>query len=350
MSFKLPSTLCFPAFLRRLGIYARECRKVSFWREFGGGVYTYGVRDVEGIAEEIRASVPEILSRWQEVRGSAADEDAYPRLVESIGQLLVVFTEFLRSPSPLEEFSREGATRALVQEISGRQHEAGRDAVGVIEDYAALRQCVWRFVEERVNLSAFDGGEVSRFFVKLMQASDWVTETGLQAFDTIVHRHMESALGQAAATDLLTGLPDRELFNRWLLPRAIEEHDRLALVVFDIADFSDTVATEGVAWAREALLQLTDVVGEVVSEEAIRVRFGDDEICTILPGMHVEDGYRLAEEVLTRLAEGPVDLRADAGVAGYPEHGENAAELVTAAFRALNTAKRVGGSGIIVAR
>jgi hypothetical protein len=37
-------------------------------------------------------------------------------------------------------------------------------------------------------------------------------------------------------------------------------------------------------------------------------------------------------------------------VAGYPEHGENAAELVTAAFRALNTAKRVGGSGIIVAR
>jgi hypothetical protein len=71
------------------------------------------VRDVEGIAEEIRASVPEILSRWQEVRGSAADEDAYPRLVESIGQLLVVFTEFLRSPSPLEEFSREGATRAL---------------------------------------------------------------------------------------------------------------------------------------------------------------------------------------------------------------------------------------------
>jgi diguanylate cyclase (GGDEF)-like protein len=308
------------------------------------------VRDVEGIAQEIRASVPEILTRWRDARSSAADGDVQPELVESIGQLLVVFTEFLRSPSPLEEYSREGATRALVQEISGLQHEAGRDAVGVIEDYATLRRCVWRCVEERVNLSEFDGGEVSRFFVKLMQASDWVTEAGLQAFDRIVHQHMESALGQAAATDLLTGLPDRDLFNRWLLPRAIEEHERLALVLFDIADFSDTVAAEGVASAREALLRLVDVVGEVVPEEAIRARFGDDEVCAILPGMQVEDAYQLAEEVLARLTEGPEDLRADAGVAGYPEHGENAAELVTAAFRALNTAKRVGGSGIIVAR
>lgn len=294
--------------------------------------------------------MPEIITRWRTERGSAADEDAYPQLIESIGQLLLVFTEFLRSPSPLEEFSREGATRALIQEISGRQHEARRDAVGVIEDYVALRRCVWRFVEERVNLSEFDGGEVSRFFVKLMQASDWATEAGLQAFDRIVHHHMESALGQAAATDLLTGLPDRDLFNRRLLPRAIEEHDRLALVLFDLMDFSDTVVAEGIGWAREALLRLAEAVGEAVPEEAIRVRFGDDEICAILPGMHVEQAYDIAEEVLMDLAEGPVDLRVDAGVAGYPEHGENAADLVTAALRALNTAKRVDGSGIVVAR
>jgi hypothetical protein len=128
------------------------------------------VRDVEGIAEEIRAGVPEILASWQDERVIFASEDAYQGLVESIGKVLVVFTEFLRSLSPLEEFSREGTTRALVEKISGYQREVGRDAVGVIEDYAALRRCVWRFVEKKVDLSAFDGGEVSRFFVKLMQA------------------------------------------------------------------------------------------------------------------------------------------------------------------------------------
>ena len=316
----------------------------------GCWVYTEDVRGVEGIAEEIRASVPEILESWRQARGSAADEDYYPELVEGIGKVLVVFTEFLRSPSPLEKFSREGATRALVEEISGRQHEAGRDAVGVIEDYMALRRCVWRFVEERVDLSAFDGGEVSRFFVKLMQASDWATEAGLQAFDQIVQGNMETALGQAAATDLLTGLPDRDLLNRRLLPRALQEHERVALVIFDVADFSETVAQEGVAWAREALLRLADVVGEAAPEGAIRARFGDDEICAILPGLQVEDAYRLAEEVLERLTDGPRELRADAGVAGYPEHGENAGELLSAAFRALSTAKRVGGSGIVAAR
>lgn len=327
-----------------------ERRKVSDRRGMEGSVYTGGVRDVTGIAEEIRAGVPEILRMWRDARGGAIDEETYPHLEEGVGRLLVVFTEFLQSPVPLERFTREGATRALVGEIADYQHAVGRDAVGVIEDYAALRRSVWRFVEKKVNLSALDGGEVSRFFVKLMQASDWVTEAGLKAFDGIVRRNMESALGRAAATDLLTGLPDRDLFNRRLLPRAIEEHERVALVVFDIADFSDTVAAGEVARAREALLRLADTVGEAVPEEAVRARFGDDEICVILPETSTEDAYRLAEEVLWRLTEGPEDLRADAGVAGYPEHGSQAGELVAAASKALNMAKRVGGSGIVVAR
>jgi diguanylate cyclase (GGDEF)-like protein len=309
-------------------------------------VYTEDVRDVAGIAEEIGAGVPEILSMWQDARGTAGED---PYLMEGIGRLLAVFTEFLRSPSPLAGFTREGATRALVGEIAGYQHEAERDAVGVIEDYAALRRCVWRFVEERADLSTFDGGEVSRFFVKLMQASDWATEAGLQAFDRIARQDMESALGRAAATDLLTGLPDRDLFNRRLLPRAIGEHERVALVIFDLADFSETVAAGEVAWAREALLRLADAVGETVPEEAVRARFGDDEICVILPGESVEDAYRLAEEALERLAENPEELRADVGVAGYPEHGSDASEVVAAAMGALKTAKRVGGSGIVVA-
>lgn len=130
------------------------------------------MRDVTGIAEEIRAGVPDILRSWQEARGSEAVEGLPPRMVESLGRVLVVFTEFLQSPAPLREFSREGATRALVEDIASGQHEAGRDVVGVMEDYAALRRSVWRFVEERVDLSTLDGGEVSRFFVKLLEASD----------------------------------------------------------------------------------------------------------------------------------------------------------------------------------
>ncbi|MDP8950692.1 MAG: diguanylate cyclase [Actinomycetota bacterium] len=305
--------------------------------------------DVTGIAEEIKTGVPEILATWRAARGDGVDEDS--PLVECIGRLLVVFTEFLRSAEPLTGFSREGATRALIEEISGYQREAERDAVGVIEDYAALRRCVWGFVEERIDLSALDGGEVSRFFVKLMQASDWVTEAGLEAYDRIVRQNMQSELGRAAATDLLTGLPDRDLFGRRLLPQALEEHDRVTLVVFYVKYFSETATAAAVeaGRARAALLGLADAVGEAVPEEAIRARFRDDEICVVLPGKSVEETYRLAEEILERLMEGSEDLRAGAGVAGYPEHGDDAGKVVAAAVGALNMAKRVEGSAIVVA-
>jgi GGDEF domain-containing protein len=64
---------------------------------------------------------------------------------------------------------------------------------------------------------------------------------------------MTNALGRAAATDLLSSLPNRDLFNRRHLPRALEEHDRVALVVVDVVGFSDTVAAGMITRVREAL-------------------------------------------------------------------------------------------------
>ena len=272
------------------------------------------------------------------------------RFVQEVGRLLEIFSEFLRSPEPLEGFSREGATRTLVTRLSAMQHEAGRDAVGVIEDYAELRRCVWRHVEGRTDLSTLDGGEVARFFVKLMQAADWVTERGVEEFEKIAQEQMESDLGRATATDLLTGLPDRELFNRQLLPQAMQEHDNVALVVFDLVDFSGTVAAGDVPRAREALLRLSEAVKKSVPDGATRARFGDDEICVFLPETNTEQAYSMAEAVLEELAGSPEGLRADAGVAAYPEHAGDPGELIASVVRALKTAKRVGGGGIIIAR
>lgn len=307
------------------------------------------MKDTAGIAEGLRAGTPEVLEAWRSSRGGSASamED---RLVQEVGRLLDVFSAFLQSPEPLEGFSREGATRTLVARLSATQHEAGRDAVGVIEDYAALRRCVWRYVEGRTDLSTFDGGEVARFFVKLMQAADWVTERGVEEFERIAREQTESELGRAAATDLLTGLPDRELFNRQLLPQAMQEHDNVSLIVFDLVDFSGTVAAGDVPRAREALLRLSEAVKSSVPEGATRARFGDDEICVLLPETNTEGAYSMAEAVLEELVRSPEGLRADAGVAAYPEHATNPGELAAAVVRALKTAKRVDGGGIIIAR
>src|SRR5215217_1396531 len=236
------------------------------------------------IPERIRQDLPSIVASWREVRRGDAEDGAYARLTAGIEQLVAVFVDFLRSPDSVETFTRGGAVRGLVGEIAQNQHELGRDTVGVIEDFAVLRRCIWRWVEKGVDLRALGGGEVAAFFLKLMQASDWVTEAGLEAFDAIVRREMEQALGRAAATELVTGLPDRDQFNRLLLPRAVAAHDRFSVAIFDVAHFTETVAAGEVERARQVLRRLANVVQEAAPEGTVCARFGDDEISAILPG------------------------------------------------------------------
>ncbi len=302
------------------------------------------------IPDRIDEDVGGIVACWQARRGGEGEDSAYERTLAGMEELVSVFVGFLRSTETVGTYSRGGATRALVEKIAGCQHELGRDAVGVIEDFMVLRRCIWHSVESGVDLSELHGAEVSGFFAKLMQASDWLTETGLQAFDAIVRREMEQALGRAAATDLLTGFPDRDQLNRLLLPRAIDAHERFSVAVFDIVDFSETVASGKVKRARKVLRRLAEAVQESSPEGSTFARFGDDEVCVIVPGETGEGAFRLAERVLGRLTEKGADFEVDVGIAEYPAHGKVAGELMGETLKALKMAKRVGGSGIVIAR
>jgi GGDEF domain-containing protein len=299
------------------------------------------------ISERVGERVPEIITAWQESRADGIDEQAYERLCGCMERVIGIFTEFLRSDEGVETFSRGGSVRALIRETAQRQHDLGHDAVGVIEDFAALRRAVWRVVERNADLSSFDGGEVARFFSKMLDASDWVTEAALEAFDDLVREDMEEAIGRAAATDLLTGLPDRDLFERLLLPRAIEEHGQLSLAIFDVARFSEGVAAGDFESARRTLLDLTETVRKAAPEEAVLARFGDDEICLLLPGAGGEEAYANAERVLEGIGTEDPDLHV--GVAEYPAHGSDAEGVIQQCVKALRMAKRLGGSGIVIA-
>ena len=303
---------------------------------------------VPRIAQEIRNSIPEILQLWERTR--SADNEVTAPLVQEMGRLVDVFSDFIQSQDSVETFTRGGEIRSMVRQTASHQRELGRDAVGVMEDFVVLRQSVWEAVEQRVDLSSFDGREVAAFFIKMMQASDWLMERGLESFDAIVRDEMQEALGRAAATDLLTGLPDRERFNRLLLPEAIENYERFALAIFDVANFSDTVAVGEVDRARETLTSLSKAIGHSIPEGGTCSRFGDDEICVLLPGHGGERAYEVAEHVLERLAGGDTDFEVDVGISEYPAHGADAGQLVRETLKALGTAKRVGGSGIVIAR
>jgi GGDEF domain-containing protein len=53
---------------------------------------------------------------------------------------------------------------------------------------------------------------------------------------------------------------------------------------------------------------------------------------------------------LKLLASDPANFEVDVGVAEYPVHGASPGELTAETLKALKMAKRVGGSGIVVAR
>jgi diguanylate cyclase (GGDEF)-like protein len=315
-----------------------------------GAVILGVMENASSIPDRIEEDAAGIVACWEARRGGEDEDGVFGRTLAGMEELVSVFVGFLRSTETVETFSRGGATRALVHRIAEYQHDLGRDAVGVIEDFSVLRRCIWRSVEAGVDLAGLHGEEVSGFFAKLMQASDWLTETGLEAFDSIVRSEMEQALGRAAATDLVTGLPDRDQLNRLLLPRAIDAHEHFSVAVFDVAHFTETVAAGKIKRARKVLRTLADAVRESSPEGSIFARFGDDEICVILPGESSEGGYRVAERVLERLARSTADFEVDVGVAEYPAHGEDTGLLMGETLRALKMAKRVGGSGIVIAR
>lgn len=336
----------------RKSCIVRRCgaiRGVGFGCGFWDAVILEDMDGATRISACINEDLAGILDCWQE-RSAGLDDEARERMLAGMEELIAAFVTFLQSPETVDTFSRGGASRALVAGIAETQHEVGRDAVGVIEDYMVLRRCVWRCVEEGVDLSEIPGGEATRFFAKLMQASDWATEMGLEAYEAIVRREMEQALGRAAATDLVTGLPDRDQLNRLLLPQAVASNERFSVAVFDVADFTETVAAGRIGRARRVLRRLAEAVQQSSPEGSVHARFGDDEVCVILPGEGSEGAYRVAERVLGLLASDPGDFEVDVGVAEYPAHGTSPGELMGETLKALKMAKRVGGSGIVVAR
>ena len=301
------------------------------------------------IIARIRQDLPNILASWRGERRETGGDEPSEHMAAMMEELIGVFAGFLESPQGVESFNRGGEIRSLVARIAAGQHDLGRDAVGVIEDFSVLRRCVWNSVEQGVDFAGMPGEDVAAFFVKLIQASDWVTEHGLEAFEATARREMEQALGRAAATDLVTGLPDRDQLNRLLLPAAVREHEAFSVVVFDVVNFTETVAEGRLGRAREVLSRLAEAIRDAAPEDAVCARFGDDEVCAILPGSTAEDAYQLAELVSSRLREGPDGFDLDAGVAEYPTHGADAGHLVAETLKALKMAKRVGGGGIVVA-
>ena len=166
---------------------------------------------------------------------------------------------------------------------------------------------------------------------------------------------MVSQLEVAATTDAKTGLLNatawQELAERELL-RAQRSATPCAVLLLDLDHFKRVNDTFGHLAGDAALRAVADALKRELRGYDAVARFGGEEFIVFLDGLRIEEAELVAERTLARIrtvvvrrpdvgVEG-LHLTASIGLAGYPQHGTDLDDLISAADDALYAAKRSG--------
>jgi len=158
-------------------------------------------------------------------------------------------------------------------------------------------------------------------------------------------------LEEMADRDDLTGLYNHRGFQARLqeaFEKAVREHKALTLILSDIDYFRFYNDSYGYQKGDEVLAGIGKIFAETVGRRGAAARYGGEEFGVILAGGSDRDGYRLAEELRTRVEstsfygedKQPLGrITMSFGVASYPAHGRDLKELISHANHALYRAK-----------
>lgn len=163
-------------------------------------------------------------------------------------------------------------------------------------------------------------------------------------------------LHEAARTDLLTGLVNRQGFDERLeleLARGRRIARPIALVLGDIDAFKELNDRFGHPTGDAALAAVGRAARRAVRSVDTMARIGGDEFAAILPDTDADGGFALAERLRAAVIElqhgADESLTMSFGVVEFPTHGQTCDSLIRAADRALYLAKD-GGRNRSVAR
>jgi diguanylate cyclase (GGDEF)-like protein/PAS domain S-box-containing protein len=172
----------------------------------------------------------------------------------------------------------------------------------------------------------------------------------------------QSLLQAQAYKDALTGLYNRRYFDECIAretERCRRHTRRLCLLFIDIDGFKHINDRWGHSTGDEVLRSIArGLSGPCAGEERallrssdVAARFGGDEIVVLAPETDLKGGDVLAARIIARsrsmptpMVEGTRLLRSiSIGVAAFPFHADDPAELIAAADRAMYLAKEAGG-------
>ncbi len=196
-------------------------------------------------------------------------------------------------------------------------------------------------IEAEVSLAAFR--ERERTTGVLMEVRD-LTEA----------RRASEAIRRMADYDRLTGLPNRDLFERHLQRALIDARagqTQVAVVLLDLDRFKIINDTLGHPSGDRLLKAVAERLQSQLPPRHLLARFSGDEYLVLCPDLTGAVGAEAAARRVIAAFNAPFELdghllqvQATAGVGVYPGHAQDAETLVRIADAALHEAKAEGGN------
>nr|MDQ3878380.1 diguanylate cyclase [Actinomycetota bacterium] len=150
--------------------------------------------------------------------------------------------------------------------------------------------------------------------------------------------------------DVLTGLPNRVEFEALAddaIAAAGSSAKTVAVIMVDISDFNDVNDTLGHEVGDELLKQVGTRLRGVVDSEIAVTRFGGDQFAILAPSLPTPfQATEIARSLLAAFDDSyfidssAFDLGASAGLAVFPQHGDDVGSLLRHAEIALEEAKK----------
>jgi diguanylate cyclase (GGDEF)-like protein len=177
---------------------------------------------------------------------------------------------------------------------------------------------------------------------------------------SIANLKLRETLRAQSIRDELTGLYNRRYFDETLdreISRCRRSSRELVLIMVDLDHFKRFNDEFGHKAGDCVLQSLAHALGANVRTSDVPCRYGGEEFALVLPDTPLAEGRERAEQIRHRILETRLDfdgrplpsMTASFGVAVFPLHAQNNADLVRAADRALYQAKEAGRNRVVVA-
>jgi diguanylate cyclase (GGDEF)-like protein len=189
------------------------------------------------------------------------------------------------------------------------------------------------------------------------QARRRVAESVRQAAPVVANLRNLSIAQARAATDVLTGLPNRRALDdtiKRMVAQASRAQLPLSALMLDLDRFKAANDELGHAKGDEILAAFGALLGASLRESDFAARYGGEEFMVLLPATGTAGALVIAEKLRAAVADLHIPnidraITTSVGVAVLPDHAIEAEGLTRAADRALYLAKTNGRNRIEVA-